>query len=80
MTEKPDDLVEFDEVIALALAAVTSGLEPRPGVRARIMARITETAATPAGFALRFDADDDWLPHPVPGIRKRIGIDQNRGA
>jgi quercetin dioxygenase-like cupin family protein len=72
MTDRSDDLVEFDEVVALALADLAPGPAPRPIVKATIMARISEMAGTPPGFALRFDIEDDWLPHPVPGIRMKI--------
>ncbi len=72
MTEESDDVVEFDELIALAFATLAGGPEPRPIVKARIMARISENATSPAGFTLRFDLDDDWLPHPVPGIRMKV--------
>jgi quercetin dioxygenase-like cupin family protein len=72
MTEESDDVVEFDELVALAFAELAVGPAPRPIVRTRLMARISESTATPAGFTLRFDRDDDWLPHPVPGIRMKI--------
>lgn len=72
MTEKSDDVVEFDELIALAFAALGDGPEPRPSVKTRIMARILDDAATPAGFTFRLDLDDDWLPHPVSGIRMKV--------
>jgi quercetin dioxygenase-like cupin family protein len=72
MTENSDDIVEFDELVALALAELTLGPAPRPIVKARLLARISESAATPAGFTLRFDLDDDWLAHPVSGIRMKI--------
>jgi quercetin dioxygenase-like cupin family protein len=80
MTEESDDVVEFDEVVALAFAELAAGPAPRPIVKARIMARISESAATPAGFTVRFDRDDDWLPHPVPGIRMKIlSVNQRNG-
>ena len=72
MTDESDDVVEFDELVALALATLPEGSEPRPSVKARIMARISDSAALPAGFALRFDRDEDWLAHPVPGIRMKV--------
>jgi quercetin dioxygenase-like cupin family protein len=73
MTDHPDDPVEFDDVVTVALATLVSGAEPRPIVKERLMSRIAEEAATPAGFAFRFAADDDdWLPHPVPGIRMKV--------
>jgi anti-sigma factor ChrR (cupin superfamily) len=69
----PHDGVDFDETIALALARSASGEAPSPHVLERLMARVAETApAIPAGFSFRLDSDDDWLPHPVPGIRMKI--------
>jgi quercetin dioxygenase-like cupin family protein len=72
MTESSDDLVEFDDVVTVALASLVTGPEPRPNVKARLLARIAADAATPAGFAFRFAADDDWQPHAVPGIRMKV--------
>ena len=72
MTDHADDDVEFDEVVAVALTTLASGPAPDPSVKARLMARIAEEAPTPDGFALRFDRENDWVPHPVPGIRMKI--------
>jgi anti-sigma factor ChrR (cupin superfamily) len=69
MTE--DDIVEFDPLVALGLAAGANGPEPRPAVRAQLMQRIA-APPVPEGFALEYAADDRWLPHPVPGIRMKI--------
>ena len=66
------DVVEFEEFVALALAEASSGPAPRPIVKARLMARIAEDAPVPPGFSLRFALDDDWVPHPVPGIRMKV--------
>ena len=66
------DVVEFEEFVALALAEASSGPAPRPVVKTRLMARIAEDAPVPAGFSLRFAPDDDWVPHPVPGIRMKV--------
>jgi quercetin dioxygenase-like cupin family protein len=80
MTEDPDDIVQFDDDLSLALASLASGPEPRPIVKARIMAAIAEPAAPPAGFALRLERDDDWLPYPVPGIRMKVlSVNQKSG-
>jgi anti-sigma factor ChrR (cupin superfamily) len=67
------DLMDFDEVIALALAeaAATGAPAPRPELRDRILARV-KAPETPAGFAFRFESEPDWLPHPVPGIRMKV--------
>ena len=72
MSDERDDLVEFDDVVTVALAALVSGPEPRPIVKERLMARIAAERATPEGFTVRLRADDDWLPHPVPGIRMKV--------
>ena len=72
MTDRPDDFVEFDELVAVALATVVEGPEPPPYVKARLMAHIAESAPAPDGFALRFGRDEDWIPHAVPGIRMKV--------
>ena len=74
MTDERDDLdpVEFDDVVTVALATLVSGPEPRPIVKERLMARIAAGRATPPGFTVRLRSDDDWLPHPVPGIRMKV--------
>jgi anti-sigma factor ChrR (cupin superfamily) len=71
----PADDIEFDEVIALALArAADLGETPRPIVLQRLMSRLAEAEsdAPPPGFAFRLDSEDDWQPHPVPGIRMKV--------
>jgi quercetin dioxygenase-like cupin family protein len=72
MNEYADDVVEFDELVALALARLAEGPTPRPIVKTQLMARIAETALAPAGFGFRLAVDDDWHPHPVPGIRMKV--------
>ncbi len=72
MSDFVDDVVEFEELVALALAEASSGPAPRPIVKAQLMARLAEDAPVPAGFSLRFAPDDDWVPHPVPGIRMKV--------
>ena len=72
MTDDPVDGFEFDELVALALAqGADSGAAPRPLVKERLMARVTEPP-TPEGFSFRFAGESDWLPHPVPGIRMKV--------
>jgi anti-sigma factor ChrR (cupin superfamily) len=73
-----NDIVEFGEVITLALASLTFGASPRPDVKARVLASIAEPAI-PDGFAFRFDSEPDWIPHPVPGIRMKV-LSLNRAA
>jgi quercetin dioxygenase-like cupin family protein len=72
MSEQLDDVVEFDELVALALAELAIGPAPRAIVKTQLMARIAETPQASAGFSFRLAADEDWLPHPVPGIRMRV--------
>lgn len=69
-----DDMIEFDEDIALALA-ISVAETPPADLKRRLLARLTcavPAVAAPPGFAFRFDADGDWLPHPVPGIRMKV--------
>ncbi len=81
MTEETDDVIEFDERVALALASLTTETAPRPAVRAQLMAKLAESAAAvPHGFRFHFDADDNWQPHPVPGIRMKVlAVNQRSG-
>jgi anti-sigma factor ChrR (cupin superfamily) len=81
MTEDSVDEVEFDPLIALALAHAVAGPSPSPDVRTRLLARIAGEAAppAPAGFSFRFASDERWLPHPVPGIRMKV-LAMNRKA
>lgn len=77
-----DDAVEFDELIALALArAADSGHSPRGEVKERLMSRLAEAnAPIPAGFSFRLASESDWLPHPVPGIRMKVlALNRERG-
>jgi quercetin dioxygenase-like cupin family protein len=67
-----EDLVEFEELVTVALAAAAEGPAPSPHVRARLMQRIADCAAPPAGFSLRLDREEDWVPHVVPGIRMKV--------
>ena len=72
MTDELDTAVEFDELVAIALAELVWGAIPAPAVRSRLMARLGGVVPAPAGFAFRWAPDDDWLPHPVPGIRMKV--------
>lgn len=71
MAEQPDDL-EFDELVARALAEAALGPAPPAGLKSLVLARVAREAAVPAGFAFQFAADDEWLPYPVPGIRMKV--------
>ena len=79
MSNDPD-AVEFDDLIAVALARSVSrpDLAPRPEVKARLMEQITAPPA-PDGFSFRFDAEGGWVPHPLPGIMMKV-LSINRAA
>jgi hypothetical protein len=70
----------FDDAIALALAQSTDfgNVVPRAEVKRRLMARLTPSPV-PDGFSLRMADDDDWVPHPVPGIRMKV-LSVNRAS
>ena len=74
MTNHRDaDAVEFDDMIAVALARFASSAReaPRAEVRQQLLARLVDPPE-PAGFSFHFAADPAWLPHPVPGIRMKV--------
>jgi quercetin dioxygenase-like cupin family protein len=79
MTDQTDTAVEFDEIVAMALAELAPSAAPRPAVRGQLMARLGVGAPEAAGFVFRMALDDDWLPHPVPGIRMKV-LGMNRRA
>ncbi len=82
MSDQVDDVVQFDELVALALARVTAESAPRPAVKTHLMAQIASDSAAPVphGFRFHFDADDDWRPYPVPGIRMKVlSVNQRTG-
>jgi anti-sigma factor ChrR (cupin superfamily) len=79
MTSRLDD-VEFDEVVALALAewAALDAPAPDEAVRRRLMQTIAPS--TDVGFHFDLDDDDRWLPHPVAGIRMKVlAVNRKRG-
>ena len=77
--EQPDDRVEFDEIVARALAESAFGPAPRAELKALLLARVSGTA-TPAGFRFEPAAGDVWLPHQVAGIRMKIlAINERKG-
>jgi anti-sigma factor ChrR (cupin superfamily) len=66
------DVIEFDPLVALALAGAAAGdAVPRPEVKRWLMDALT-APPVPEGFSFRFAAEADWLPHPVPGIRMKV--------
>lgn len=75
------DAVEFDEVVALALAEATAdaGPAPRSELKRMLMDRV-RAATEPAGFVFHWTRDEQWLPHPVPGIKMRVlALNKRRG-
>ena len=79
MSEQSGDDIEFDDDLAIALARATDSAPPRPEIRAQLVARVAE-GVVPQGFSFRLASDDDWLPHPVPGIRMKVlAMDRRRG-
>jgi len=66
------DTLTFDEVLLLAMAeAAADGEAPAPAVREQLMQRV-HAATEPAGFSFTWAKDDNWMPHPVPGIRMKV--------
>jgi quercetin dioxygenase-like cupin family protein len=66
----PDDDVDFDVATTVALASSLDQVEPGPGVKARLLARLHEPPL-PDGFALS-RADEGWQPYAIPGIRWKL--------
>ena len=78
MTEDVDS-VEFDEVLALALAEAAAADAPRPELKHLLMQRVRQ-ATEPAGFQFYWTADDVWMSHPVPGIKMKVlALNKQRG-
>lgn len=80
MTDDSNDQIEFDEVTLLALArAADTGEVPSPGVKQRLLAQLESAAPLPDGFRIVLEAKDEWVAHPVPGIRmKTLSLDRER--
>jgi len=74
--------IDFED-LELPLARLASaGVDaPSAAVRDRLMARVrTDEPVVPDGFSFRLAASDQWLPHPVPGIRMRVlSVNRNNG-
>jgi anti-sigma factor ChrR (cupin superfamily) len=66
--------VDFGDLeLPLAELASAGADAPSAALRDRIMARVlADEPAVPAGFVFSLAATDQWLPHPVPGIRMRV--------
>lgn len=86
MTDDREDMtVEFDDALTLALATLAAedlgpNGGPRPEVRQRLLATLPDPPA-PEGFMFRYERDDDWTPHPLPGIRMKVlSLDRERNC
>lgn len=78
MSQQSDDDVEFDDRLTLALAREADSGDAPAEVRARLMARVRQPDV-PKGFSFRLASENDWLAHPVPGIRMKVlGMDLKR--
>jgi anti-sigma factor ChrR (cupin superfamily) len=66
------DAVEFDDLVTLALAQSTEHVAPRAEVKQALLAKLHGEPTVPAGFSFAWDADPNWMPHPVPGIRMKV--------
>ena len=74
------DLVEFDDVVAVALAQSAPVPEPSPDVRRRLMERVRTAQPDVPGFEFHWASDDRWMAHPVPGIRMKVlALNRQRG-
>jgi anti-sigma factor ChrR (cupin superfamily) len=63
----------FREAAAALAEATGDAAAPSAEVKDRLMTRIHQISRPGGkGFAFRFATDDDWLPHPVPGIRMKV--------
>jgi hypothetical protein len=64
---------------ALPLGSSIGGAEPSRDVRDRLLARIAAVdPPPPSGFVFRLAAEQDWVDHPVPGIRMKV-LSMNKG-
>ena len=66
------DAVDFDDLVTLALAHAASDAAPRPEVKRTLLAKLYAEPAIPAGFSFAWAADQDWMLHPVPGIKMKV--------
>lgn len=73
-----DDAVEFDGLLAVALAQTADARVPGVEVKKRLLTLVTQQDA-PAGFDFRFKSDPGFIPHPVPGIMMKV-LAMNRAA
>ena len=74
--------IDFEDLeLPLASLAAAGVDAPSAAVRDRIMARVRQDEPLlPRGFVFSLAASDQWLPHPVPGIRMRVlSVNRNNG-
>lgn len=88
MSDETTERIEFDEMVALALADTASlgAPAPRAELRASLMQRIKQPqnarkeasiadsvdSTVASGFSFASANDGRWLPHPIPGIKMKI--------
>ena len=66
------DIVNFDEMVALALASTASGEAPRAEVSQQLMQRVA-ASSDPAGFAFHHASDTDtWMEIGRASCRERV--------
>jgi anti-sigma factor ChrR (cupin superfamily) len=66
--------IDFEDLeLPLARLASAGADAPSAAVRDRIMSHVrNDQPLVPTGFVFSMAATDQWLPHPVPGIRMRV--------
>ena len=66
--------IDFEDLELAIAELAAAGVEgPRPEVKQRLMARIAgDGPPVPKGFVFSFAQSDQWLQHPVPGIKMRV--------
>jgi anti-sigma factor ChrR (cupin superfamily) len=66
--------IDFEDLELPLAEFAAAGVEPpRPEIRERLIAHIRrDEPLIPEGFALRLAVQDEWVPHPVPGIRMKV--------
>lgn len=77
MNDNENDDIQFDPLVGLAMVQLLEPVTPPAGLKQRLMERAAAAAPAPPGFSFRLAVEDDWLPHPVPGIRMKV-LSMNR--
>ena len=75
------EVAAYRDAAAAIAEASSADASPSPDVRSRLLSRITASGQPmPEGFSIRRGTDDDWLPHPVRGIRMKVlAVNRDRG-